>query len=186
MYKVIAKLIGNTERTIFAWKKENRPIINFFEKYFSEEDLEEFLTTGKIEKLEHDKKNTNKVDELNNLLIELAKYQLRDRIRLTTEGGPLDFIGFRGWKNVFLQVLKDINKQTEEYPIHLSKKFLLGKIEDTKVSFIRKGHKEHLIKFVEKGFSNLDAYVAIKYYDEVFDYHDIFGRESEFEKDKQN
>ena len=32
MYKVIAKLIGNTERTIFAWKKENRSIINFLEK----------------------------------------------------------------------------------------------------------------------------------------------------------
>ncbi len=52
MYKTIAKLVGNTERTIFAWKKEQRPIINLLEKYFSKQELEEFINTGKITKLE--------------------------------------------------------------------------------------------------------------------------------------
>tara|TARA_R110002050_G_scaffold243131_3_gene379607 strand:- start:557 stop:700 length:144 start_codon:yes stop_codon:yes gene_type:complete len=47
MYKAIAKLIGNTERTIFAWKKEDRLIINFLEKYFTKEDLKEFIKTKK-------------------------------------------------------------------------------------------------------------------------------------------
>lgn len=50
MFKTIAKLIGNTERTIFAWKKENRPIVSLIQKYFSEEDLQEFIETGEISK----------------------------------------------------------------------------------------------------------------------------------------
>lgn len=53
MYKSIAKLVGNTERTIFAWKKENRPIITLVQKYFTKKDLEEFLETGVIAKMEY-------------------------------------------------------------------------------------------------------------------------------------
>ena len=34
------------------WKKEKRPIMNFLYKYFTKEDLQEFLETGKISKLE--------------------------------------------------------------------------------------------------------------------------------------
>ena len=71
MYKVIAKLIGNTERTIFAWKKENRSIINFLEKYFSEEDLEEYLRTGKIDRLENP--YNDKIDELEKRIIKLEE-----------------------------------------------------------------------------------------------------------------
>ena len=52
MLKQIAQLIGNTERTIFAWKKENRPIIDLLQKYFTKEDLEEFLETGSVLKME--------------------------------------------------------------------------------------------------------------------------------------
>lgn len=50
MYKTLSKLIGNTERTIFTWKKEGRPIIELFEKYFTKDDLEEFLRYGRIQK----------------------------------------------------------------------------------------------------------------------------------------
>lgn len=71
MYKVIAKLIGNTERTIFAWKKENRSIINFLEKYFSEEDLEEYLRTGKIDRLENP--YNDKINELEKRIIKLEE-----------------------------------------------------------------------------------------------------------------
>jgi hypothetical protein len=45
-------LFQNTIRTISNWKVEKRPIISLLEKYFSKEDLEEFLETGKIQKQE--------------------------------------------------------------------------------------------------------------------------------------
>lgn len=48
MYKAISKLVGNSERTIFTWKKENRLIIKLIEKYFTKEDLVQFIHTGNI------------------------------------------------------------------------------------------------------------------------------------------
>jgi hypothetical protein len=52
MLKTYSKLLQNTTRTISNWKKEGRAIISLLEKYFSKEDLEEFLETGKIQKQE--------------------------------------------------------------------------------------------------------------------------------------
>lgn len=37
----------------YKWKKEGRPIISLLEKYFAKEDLEEFLVSGKIAKLDY-------------------------------------------------------------------------------------------------------------------------------------
>ena len=52
MYKAIADLIGNDYKTIYRWKKEDRKIVEFFEKYFTKEELEEFLKKGYVDKLE--------------------------------------------------------------------------------------------------------------------------------------
>ncbi len=52
MRKVIPQLLGNTEKSYYRWKEEGRPIIKLLEKYFSKEDLQEFLDNGKIELLE--------------------------------------------------------------------------------------------------------------------------------------
>jgi len=53
VFKTISILIGNSERTIFKWKKENRPILSLLEKYFTKDDLAEFLETEKIEKFDN-------------------------------------------------------------------------------------------------------------------------------------
>lgn len=48
----------------YNWDKQNRPIILLLEKYFSKNELEEFIQTGKIEKLELIKdKSANEVKE---------------------------------------------------------------------------------------------------------------------------
>lgn len=52
MLKTYSLLFQNTIRTISNWKIEKRPIISLLEKYFSKEDLEEFLKTGEIKKQE--------------------------------------------------------------------------------------------------------------------------------------
>lgn len=51
--KDISSLLLFTPQGVNKWKKEQRPIIALLEKYFSKEDLEEFLKTGKIQKLEY-------------------------------------------------------------------------------------------------------------------------------------
>ena len=50
--KTYSLLFQNTIRTISNWKIEKRPIITLLEKYFSKEELEEFLRTGEIKKQE--------------------------------------------------------------------------------------------------------------------------------------
>jgi len=49
---IMSDLLGNTPQTYFNWKKQNRPIVTLLNKYFSKEELEEFLRDGKIEKFE--------------------------------------------------------------------------------------------------------------------------------------
>jgi hypothetical protein len=51
-HKVVSELFNFTKSTFYNWKKEQRPIISLLETYFTKPDLEEFLTTGKIQSLE--------------------------------------------------------------------------------------------------------------------------------------
>lgn len=43
--------------TFYLWKKQNRPIINFFSKYFKDSEIEEFLRTGRLENSNQQKMN---------------------------------------------------------------------------------------------------------------------------------
>lgn len=52
MQKTIAKLFDVHQNTISNWKKEDKKGLNFFLKYFKKEDLEEFIQTGQIKKME--------------------------------------------------------------------------------------------------------------------------------------
>lgn len=48
----ISKLFDFANSTVYKWKKEKRLILDLIDKYFTDEDIEEFLKTGKISKLE--------------------------------------------------------------------------------------------------------------------------------------
>ncbi len=52
MKAAIAQLLNVSERTIYNWSKEKRPIIPFLYKYFSENDILNYIKFGQIEKLE--------------------------------------------------------------------------------------------------------------------------------------
>lgn len=51
--KNILKLMCYSRNTLYVWKREKRPIVELIEKYFFDEDIEEFLKTGKINKFEN-------------------------------------------------------------------------------------------------------------------------------------
>lgn len=54
VYKeLMGKLFDYDPSTFYKWKKENRPIIKLLEKYFTKEELEEFLSTGKVNKFDN-------------------------------------------------------------------------------------------------------------------------------------
>lgn len=50
--ETMAKLFDSSEGAYYKWKRENRPIITLLEKYFTKEELEEFLMSGKISRME--------------------------------------------------------------------------------------------------------------------------------------
>ncbi|MDD2384564.1 MAG: hypothetical protein PHN18_10280 [Sulfurospirillaceae bacterium] len=52
MVTQIVKLCMFSRNSYYVWKREARPIISLLEKYFTREDLQEFLEYGTIEKLE--------------------------------------------------------------------------------------------------------------------------------------
>lgn len=51
--EMMASLFSTSQGTYYKWKKENRPIISLVDKYFTKEDLEEFLETGEISKMKY-------------------------------------------------------------------------------------------------------------------------------------
>jgi hypothetical protein len=49
--KLISSLLGISEKSFYRWK-ESRAIFKLLEKYFTDEDIEEFFRTGKIKRFE--------------------------------------------------------------------------------------------------------------------------------------
>lgn len=52
MKQAISKFLDISDRTVYKWKQENRPIIQFLYTYFQKNDLYEYIESGKMSKLE--------------------------------------------------------------------------------------------------------------------------------------
>jgi|GEM_PF-5514233 len=52
MRQAICKLLDISDKTFYNWKKEGRLIIKLLEKYFSENEIENFIENGVITRLE--------------------------------------------------------------------------------------------------------------------------------------
>ncbi len=48
--EVMSKLFDYNATTFYSWKKQNRPIISLVEKYFTDDELIEFISSGKVDK----------------------------------------------------------------------------------------------------------------------------------------
>ena len=51
-YKAMTVLFGFSRQSWNNWKKEKRPIITLFEKYFTDLEIDEYLKNRSIKKLE--------------------------------------------------------------------------------------------------------------------------------------
>ena len=54
----ITKLIGNTEKSYYRWRQQGRLVISLLEKYFSKAEIDEFIETKKIARVELNKSVT--------------------------------------------------------------------------------------------------------------------------------
>ena len=59
---VLASFFNFTTRAISDWKKQNRPVILFLQKYFTEEDISQFLEKGRVDRLDYLEDTKNVTD----------------------------------------------------------------------------------------------------------------------------
>jgi hypothetical protein len=83
---LVSDLLGISEKSFYRWK-EDRKIFKLLEKYFTDEDIKDFLENNKIEKLDLIKDTSiNELKELINLKnnqsiveeIEKKKQEIKD------------------------------------------------------------------------------------------------------------
>lgn len=147
MYKTMSKMFKNTERTIYAWKKENRPIINFLEKYFNKEDLIEFLNNGKCSKLESlDSYNPNNLTNknINDMLVGMIIKKKKTEINHFEKEIMMMFRAFEPYEY-------QINKETTKNElIEIVKEYKFKIIRDKIVITMNENTRTNSINFLEE------------------------------------
>lgn len=138
--QIIESLYGFTEGTYYNWKKEQRLILQLIEKYFNEDEIVEFIKTGKINRLEISREID---DELEDFAFKTAVFKIKANKNLAM--------------NLFHRVLEEANITTkQEYLIAL---------DSIKTKLIKGEHSnwKNIVKdFIEEELSNLEMRMLIK------------------------
>jgi len=66
--KLVAKLLGISEKSYYRWRKD-RPIFDFLEKYFNDEDIESYFEKGTVPKMQMINVSNLYLDEVLELMI---------------------------------------------------------------------------------------------------------------------
>lgn len=167
-YKLMVKLFGFSRQSWNNWKKEkeDRPIVKLLESMFTNEDILEFLESGRIKRFEAEKFK-NFVDPL---FIEYVKFNLPSKMDKIKGEGLIMWLNRLIPNHILTTILEEIKKD-ENIELHQdkSKKFLIDRIKGYAASFEKKSSQKQLIDLIDKNFSNIECYVLIKYYDEILD-----------------
>lgn len=165
MINTICKIMSISRSAYFKFKKEERPVISLLEKYFTKEELEEFLKNGQIEKCEQLKHplQTSQTTAIS-LLEDYAKFGLHAKIdELFSIFGLPDFTKFLP-KKLFIKILNDM--QTEGiYTYENAKDTLLQRLKGYETSFVKLEHPNHpkiLCTFIDTKLSKIEVYLLIK------------------------
>ena len=153
MLDELISLFGWSRATFFKWKREGRGIIKLIEKYFDEEMIHEFNTTGKIERLEKIKKKDDELKaiqtQIEDLAFSSALYKINNRVTPKAQ-------------KILIKIIQKIATDPKEYldvKIHLIDN--LQAVEttldgDTKLS-----------SFVLQNISTVEVEALIKYHHRI-------------------
>ncbi|MGB6328544.1 MAG: hypothetical protein WBF48_06425 [Halarcobacter sp.] len=173
--KILCELFNITPRSYSNWSKEDRPIIKFFESdYFKKAELQEFLETQKIRKLELIKGFT--AEELEKLLFNKNNNSDEQLIDFVTHNIDLSKITtflekfYRVEVKDFLYFFQKINEEKPELELENAKKFVLNKIQNDFYNptifgifkTTEKHHQKSLYQLIENKYSNIEVYVLVK------------------------
>jgi len=168
--KYLAELLNFTIQGANKWKREKRPIITLLEKYYTDEDLEEFLGTGKISRLETAELSKSKINQYEEIVLDNALYAVKDKLKVYTakvlQGG-----GYK-LKDVLLRALDDISNGLETPNIDLAKQTLIATVNTVEITVLgipTPKKVESVSSWIEYNLSKVEAYVLIKHYQQIFD-----------------
>lgn len=108
---IYMELFNISINTYYLWKKQGRPIISLLEKYFTKEDLEEFLVSGKIAKLDYvDSYLNNLNDKCNNVYQKIENM----KIKYKTSGIDYESHSMFSSKNLYVYYLFSFLRKYKE------------------------------------------------------------------------
>jgi len=128
--KNVLKLMCYSRNTYYVWKREKRPIIELIDKYFQDNEITEFLETGKISRLEDNKDQellNNEASKIYNHFISVLYLKDKSLLKLflvvinnaneTSANLNLNFIDLvfecEGSKKDKINLLKKFNKTVQ-------------------------------------------------------------------------
>ncbi len=174
MINTICEIMMISRSAYFKFKKENRPIIFLLEKYFSKEDLDEFLKTKSIRKYDLIKNLSN--EEISNieeskeslfLLEDFAHYSLVNKLVKFFSFFDLPDFTKHFSKKILKQIIHDVHND-HNFTRHNAKELLLSALRGYVTSLKRLEHPNHpviLIDFINNDFSRIEAYLLVKDYE---------------------
>ena len=156
--EIIEKFFETTEATYYRHKKQNRPVIRFIEKYFTEDDLQEFLETGQINRLEENSISYTKLELYEKILEDNALFSSKDKLNRFFSGRILI-------KDILVDVLNHMSSNTSQYTIENTKQSLIQQLKGSEINWLKtktQGKIDLLSEFVENNISDIEAYAMIK------------------------
>ena len=171
--ELVANVLGVSVKSIYNYYKdqEGRPIVPLLERYFSNDDLEEFLREGKISRFE-------KLDNLDSDLLERhIAYELKHKLYLDTQSSFFKWFEHIAGTGVMDKVIQEIRE--EDYTRRDAKQKILERIKTMELTgffnkVIGKGRKNVASGYIERNLSELECYVWVKHYDIVSSYGKYF------------
>lgn len=130
MKENIKKILDISDKTYYNWKNQNRPIIELLHKYFQDNEITEFLETGRISRLEDNKDQellNNEASKIYNHFISVLYLKDKSLLKLflvvinnaneTSANLNLNFIDLvfesEGSKKDKINLLKEFNKTAQ-------------------------------------------------------------------------
>ncbi|WP_044417586.1 hypothetical protein [Halarcobacter anaerophilus] len=171
--EIYSKILEVSEKSYYRWKsKDHTILLDLIEKYFLDQELEEFLETEKIRKLELIKGFT--ADELEDLLFSRNSNSDEQLIDFVEHNIDLDkvktFFSLRVEIKDFLYFFQKINEEKPDLKLENAKEFILYKIQNdfynpTIFGIFKtavKHHQKSLYQLIQDKYSNVEVYVLLK------------------------
>lgn len=170
---LMSALFGFSAPTFYSWKKEQRPIISLVDKYFKKEDLEEFLATGRIQKLD----NLKLINSTSRQIVSEFFYDKQKNKFKNKEFLEIIFPSYIDYVNKYVENRK---KVYEEMSSKKEKEELQNYLDSIYSEFNKRGLTEFIVKTeldIDKtsalleiaGLSDLEIHLLVSSHKEFLD-----------------